>query len=255
MASIQGRKLPLSLPRRVICDLMDFSSPVPFIPIERRMKVAAVAEARAAAQPRPSWCAVFTKAFGIVAARRPELRRSYFSFPTPHLYEHPESLGMVAIERPVGDEQAVLFGQIRGPERHPLDELEAHLQRYKDAPLESIAAYRRTLRIASLPRLIRRLAWWHACHTSGARRAKYLGTFGVSVVAGQGASLLFLRSPLTTTLNYSPLETNGTMDVRLNFDHRVLDGGDAARALEELERVLCTDIVSELRYLRSLAAA
>lgn len=255
MASIQGKKLPLSLPRRVICDLMDMSRPVPFIPIERRIDVAAVAEARAAAQPRPSWCALFTKAFGIVAARRPELRRSYFSFPTPHLYEHPESLGMVAVERPIGDEQAVLFGQIRTPEKQPLDDLQAHLTRYKDAPLESIASYRRTLRIASLPRLIRRLAWWHACHTSGARRAKYLGTFGVSVVAGHGAALLFLRSPLTTTLNYSPMEADGRMSVRMNFDHRVLDGGDAARALEDLERVLGTDILSELRYLRSVAAA
>ena len=217
MGSMRGRKLPLSLPRRVICDLMDSSWPVPFIPIERRMSLATLAEARTAAQPRPGCVRLFVKAFGCVAGRRPELRRAYFSFPVPHLYEHPESLAMVAVERPVGEELAVLFGQIRGPERHPLDGLEEHLRRYKEAPLESIAAFRRTLRIAALPRLFRRLAWWHAYHTSGPRRAKYLGTFGVSAVSGQGASLLFLRSPLTTTLNYGPLEPDGSMIVRHEF--------------------------------------
>lgn len=255
MAATQGRNLPLSLPRRVICDLMDFSWAVPFIPIERRMSLSALAAARDLAMPRPGWCALFVKAFGSVAAQRPELRRAYFNLPIPHLYEHPESLAMVAVERPVGDEPGVLFGQIRAPERHPLDELEGHLQRYKDAPLESVASYRRTLRLAAMPRFIRRLAWWHAYHTSGRRRAKYLGTFGVSAVGGHGASLLFLRSPLTTTLNFGPLERDGNMTVRMNFDHRVFDGATAARALEDLERVLCTDILAELRYLQSAAAA
>jgi hypothetical protein len=250
----QGRKLPLSLPRRVICDLMDFSWPVPFIPVERRMALGELSAARDRAQPRAGWCALFVKAFGVVAARRPELRRAYFSFPIPHLYEHPESLGMVSVERPVGGELAVLFGQIRSPERHALDELEAHILRYKEAPLESIATYRRTLRIAGLPRLLRRIIWWHTYHTSGPRRAKYLGTFGVSAVGAQGASLLFLRSPLTTTLNYGPLEADGSMMVRMNFDHRVLDGAEAARALEELEQVLRTTILVELRYLQSAAA-
>ena len=38
--------------------------------------------------PRPSWCAIFTKAYAVVAARYPELRRAYLKFPFPRLYEH-----------------------------------------------------------------------------------------------------------------------------------------------------------------------
>jgi hypothetical protein len=250
-----GRNLPLSLPRRVICDLMDFSQSVPFIPIERCLSLREVAEAREAAQPRPGWCALFVKGLAAVAARVPELRRAYVPFPTPHLYEHPDNLAMAAIERPIGEDQAICFGQIRTPERQPLADIEAHLRRYKEAPVESIASYRRTLRIAALPWPLRRLAWWHAYHSSGARRARYFGTFGISTVAAHGASLLFLRSPLTATLNYSPIDRDGAMSVRLNFDHRVLDGGTAARALEELERVLRGDVLAELRYLRALGAA
>jgi hypothetical protein len=255
MAEPSGRNLPLSLPRRVICDLMDFSRPVPFIAIERRMRLAAVAEARQAAQPRPGWCAILMKAFAAVAARRAELRRAYFPYPWPHLYEHPQNIATVAVERPLGEEQTVFFGQVRTPERQPLEEIESHLHRYKEQPLESIGCYRRTLRVAALPRVLRRLMWWHAYHSSGRRRAKYLGTFGVSLVGGLGGSLLFLRSPLTATITGGVLDADGSMEVRLNFDHRVLDGGDAARALVETEHVLRGEILAELRYLRTAAAA
>ncbi len=53
-------------------------------------------------------------------------------------------------------------------------------------------------------------------------------------------------SPLTTTLNYSPFEMDGSIDVRLTYDHRVLDGAPVARAMAELENVLHEEIADEL---------
>lgn len=250
-----GRKLSLSLPRRFMCDLMQVAGDVPLIPIERPMQLAAVARARQAATPRPGWCALFIKAYARVADRRSELRRAYCSFPWPHFYEHPISIASVAIDRPHGDEDAVFIGHVRGPDRQPLVDLDRHLRRFKEAPVERVGIFRRTLFISSLPWPLRRLLWSYAYHVSGQRRAKMMGTFGISVVAGLGATLISLRSPLTTTLTYGPLNDDGTMSVRLFFDHRVLDGAAAARALEELEQVLNGDIVTELGYLRALDAA
>jgi hypothetical protein len=43
------------------------------------------------------------------------------------------------------------------------------------------------------------------------------------------------------------LSADGSLAVRLHFDHRVLDGAPVARALAELEDVLRTEIVAELR--------
>src|SRR5436309_2245890 len=120
MAHPIGRWLPLSLPRKFMCDLMYSARQVPIIPIQRTMHLAAVAAARQAAEPRPGWCAIFCKAFALVAMRRPELRRSYLPFPWPHLYEHPQSVANIAIERPWCGESAVMFGRIRGPENHSL---------------------------------------------------------------------------------------------------------------------------------------
>ena len=73
MSQPKGRNLALSLPRRFICDLLHFARRVPTVPVQRRMNVAAVVAARAASAPRPSWAAIFTKAYGFVCAARPEL--------------------------------------------------------------------------------------------------------------------------------------------------------------------------------------
>jgi hypothetical protein len=44
-------------------------------------------------------------------------------------------------------------------------------------------------------------------------------------------------------------DADGSTDVCLTFDHRVMDGGEIVRALDELESVLNTDIVIELNAL------
>ena len=65
------------------------------------------------------------------------------------------------------------------------------------------------------------------------------------MVASLGAGRHIL-SPLTTTINYGTLEPDGTLDVRLTYDHRVLDGATVARALAALEEVLHDEIRHEL---------
>jgi hypothetical protein len=72
-----GRTLPLSLPRRLICDVVHFAQQVPTVPVQRRMQLAAVAAARTEAQPRPGWCAVLRRGRPAGAAPRvPQLSLS-----------------------------------------------------------------------------------------------------------------------------------------------------------------------------------
>ncbi len=255
MSQPKGRNLVLSLPRRFICDLLHFARRVPSVPVQRRMNLAAVVEARAAAAPRPSWATLFTKAYGFVCAARPELRRCYLSFPRPHLYEHPTSVASVAVERRCGDEDAVLFGHVTAAETHSLAELDRRLKAFKELPLERVGAFRHALRISALPRPLRRLAWWFGLNVTGRKRAHFLGTYGVSTYSGLGAASLHPLSPLTTALNYGVIDAAGAVDVRLIYDHRVMDGATVARALQDLERVLQCEIVAELRYLRMVDAA
>jgi hypothetical protein len=189
---------------------------------------------------------VFTKAFALVARNRPELRRSYLAFPWPHLYEHAANVATVTVERRYGEEDAVFFVPIQKPELAPLAQIDARLRRCKRDPLHSIGAFRRFLVIGKLPRPLRRLLWWTALHCLGRKRANLLGTYGVTVYSGLGAASLHPLSVLTSTLNYGVIEPDGSVDVRLIYDHRVLDGATVARALAEVETVLNGPIVDEL---------
>ena len=238
MGEPRGRSLPLSPARRLIGDFLHAARKVPSVPVQRRMNIAPLVAARAQAEPRPSWCALFTKAFGMVAAARPELRRAYLTFPWPHLYEHPVSIASIAVERRIGDEDAVLFAQIRGPEHHTPEQLDSFIKDCKELPVERVGTFRRALRISRLPRFLRRFIWWLGLNSSGYKRARNLGTFGVSVYSGLGAEGLHPLSPLTTTLNYGVIGADGSVDVRIIYDHRVLDGSTVARALEDLEGIL-----------------
>jgi len=255
MDAQHGRCLPLSPPRRLVGDLLHFARKVPSIPVQRRINVAPLREARERVSGRPSWCAIFLKGYALVAARMPELRRAYLGWPWPHLYEHPFNIATVAISRDYQGEPGVFFAHFQSPERQGLAELEAHLRQFKEAPVWSIGLYRRALRISRLPRPLRRLLWWVGLNSSGPKRAKRMGTMGLSAYSGLGAESLHPLSPLTTTLNYGVIGADGAVDVRIVYDHRVLDGSTVARALAALDEVLSGDILAELRGLGQRRAA
>ncbi len=255
MSQPAGRNLPLSLPRRFISDLVHFAHQVPTVPVERRMNLAAVVAARRAARPRPAWPVIFAKAYSVVASARPELRRAYLKFPTPHLYEHPISVASIAVERRLGEEDAVFFAHVKNPEAYSLTELDEKLRQYKEEPIEALSSCRRVLLISRFPWPLRRMIWWVGLNTWGRKRAHYLGTFGISVYSGLGAASLHPLSPMTTTLNYGVIADDGSVDVRIVYDHRVLDGATVARALGDLERVLTREMVNELKSMRAANAA
>ena len=246
MASISGRRLALSLPRRFICDLLHASRQVPIITFERQVDLSPVLAARKQLTQPPSWAVLFAKSFSIVAAHRPELRRTYLPLPWPHLWEADESIASIAIEREYQGERGVFFGMFKTPNDKPLAEFAVKLQEWKTRPLEEIAIFRRLLRYSRLPLLVRRFLWWSAVSWSGKVKARNFGTFGISLTGASGATATNLIGPVTTALNCGIIQPDGSVDVRLHFDHRVLDGMLAARALQELEDVLNHEIVAEL---------
>src|SRR5947207_3307817 len=117
MPQASGRSIPLSLPRRLIGDLLYFARKLPSVPVQRRLLLDRVRLARERAAARPSWCAIFLKAYGLVAAELPELRRAYLPWPWPHLYEHAVNVASVAIGRAYRGEPAVFPAHFLQPER------------------------------------------------------------------------------------------------------------------------------------------
>jgi hypothetical protein len=245
--------LRLSIARRVVCDLVHFAHKVPTVPVQRVVDASRVAAARERLRVRVGWAAIFTKALSLVARKMPELRRAYVDLPVARLYQHPHSVASVAVEREYEGELGVFFAYIPQTEKMPLPELEATLRRYKEAPVEDVFGF--SVRFYRMPRLIRRFLWWYILNFRGARKAQFLGTFGVSVYSSLGAESLHPLSPLSTTLNYGVIGADGRVPVRIVYDHRVMDGAMVARALEELENVLNAEILQELTTLLGSGAA
>lgn len=246
---LRGKTIPLSLPRRFVCDLLSFAKQVPSIAMQKKLQLGELVEARARRSSRISWCAIFLKAYATVAAARPELRRAYLSFPWGRLYEHPENVASFSLEREYEGENAVFFARVPRPEEMSLVALDKLVRRHKQAKVESVTSYRQALLLSRLPLPLRRFIWWLGLCTDGMYRAHFFGTFAISVVASLGAASLKILSPLTTTLNYGTFEPDGSIDVRLTYDHRVMDGATVARAMGHLDKVLRTQILEELQAL------
>ncbi|ACP25354.1 hypothetical protein NGR_c15880 [Sinorhizobium fredii NGR234] len=242
---MRGRALKLSGPRRLVGDLMRFSIRVPRVTVQRQMHLGPLLQARMSQQSRPSWTVLFLKGYALLSLETPELRQAYVKLPRPQLYEYPESIASVAHERELGGERAVLLSLIKAPERRSIAELAALIEAARTRPVMEVKEFRRALKIARLPAPIRWLLMWLGLNL-GRPRGRHFGTFQLSVYSGLGAESLNPLTPLTTIFNYGPIDDQGTVTVRIHYDHRVMDGANVARALERFERILNGEIAAEV---------
>jgi hypothetical protein len=247
MHELKGSILPITGPRRFVIDLVHFAKRVPSTPVSRLVNVSALLVPRDEHPSRPSWSLLFMKAYALVGANHPPLRRALLEFPWPRIYEHPWMNCALAIERSYLGEHGVFVGLFRAPEQQSIGQLQDALLWYKHQPLEKVGVYRLALRVSRAPKVVRRLLWWSTLNISGFKRAKRFGTFGLTSYGALGAESLHPISPLTTTLTFGPISDAGDVNVKLIYDHRVLDGAYVARRLGDIENVLNSEILNELR--------
>lgn len=242
---MRGRAIRLSPVRVITCDFLRYAKEIPSVPVQRRMNLRKTVAAREANLFRPSWAALFTKAYALTAAEFPELRRAYVKFPWPHLYEFPRSVANITVEREYQGEKGIFMLRLDNPEKMDLHEIHRVLRSAKELPVDHIPEFRRVLLFSRIPWPIRPMLWWLGLNV-GRGRGKFFGTFTLSVYSSLGAESLHPLTPSTTALNYGIIEPDGTVNVRIVYDHRVMDGATVARALERLESILCGEIVREL---------
>ena len=204
--------------------------------------------ARAACKERPRWTAIFAKAYALMAREFPEFRRAYVKLPWPHLYEYPQSNATIIVERDYRGEPGLFPSRSRSRRASRCARSGGQLEHGSTAPVEDIKDFRRTMNFARLPKPIRRAFWW-ICLNWGRQRGNYFGTFGVSVYSALNAESLHPLSPLTSLLNYGVMSADGVLDVRIIYDHRVMNGATVARALGRLEEILNSVILEEVQSL------
>ena len=130
---MRGTVRKISVPRRLVADLMHASIRVPFVSLARPLNIRGLLEARAQAAQPPGWAAIFVKAFALVAKSEPVLRTLYVKWPWPGFYELPRSVAMVAIARVENGEDCVLPQKVTAPEEMPLTEVDTLIRHAKEA--------------------------------------------------------------------------------------------------------------------------
>ncbi|RTM08557.1 MAG: acyltransferase [Bradyrhizobiaceae bacterium] len=243
---MRGKPKNISLPRRLICDLMHASMDVPFVSLSRSLNIRPLLEARAGAMAPAGWAAIFVKAFALVARDEPILRTVYAKWPRPMLYELPKSVALVAIARVEAGEECVMPQRIAAPEAMALAAVDAEIRRGKTAPLEDVPMFRKIMRATRLPWPLRRLSWAIGLNF-GRQRGNWFGSFAVSSVAAYGGGELHPVTPGPFIVSYGVVEPDQTIHVVIRWDHRVTDAAPIARVLTRLEQVLNTEIAAELR--------
>jgi hypothetical protein len=248
-----GRNIRLPKSRRLVVDLLTYSKRVPSQAVTRYCNVKEVAELRDKVSPKISWPALFMKAYAIMSARRPELRRLYMKWPWGYFYEHPYTIGRMTVSRQVDGDDWVLFARFVKPEEMSLTDLHNLIIETRDLPVDKIERFRQQIWFAGMPTFLRRIGWWVTLNVSGYMRATRFGTFGLTTISSMGA--ISIHPPCTgaTTFTFGPVAKDGTVRVTMVYDHRNLDGAPIANFLRELEETINSEVVAELKAMQSAA--
>jgi hypothetical protein len=243
-AKSRYRSVPLH--RRWVNDIIHFGKKSHVIGCNWRINLAPAVAARATRQPIIGWTAMWVKALALASQRYPELRTAYLPFPWARLYVHADCVCTVAIERTWQGASAVFFDQIRQADATSLTDLDHWLRRLKQEPVESFSGFRRIIRFARPPVLVRRLIWSLLLYWSGPLRAQYIGTCALDPFP-TGGSVTQSATPISFLLYYGLVAPNGDTQVQVLFDHRVMDGIDAYRIVRSIETTLNREIAAELK--------
>ncbi len=87
---------------------------------------------------------------------------------------------------------------------------------------------------------------WIWLNWMGDRRARKMGTFGITTVGSRGTVIQDPPGMLTSTMTYGPFDESGKCRVTIAYDHRLMDGWYIAQVLEELEKMLNGAIAEEV---------
>ncbi len=191
--------------------------------------------------------AILLKAIAIAQRAHPDSRTA--SLPWGRTVTFNDIVAGFTVERFVDEQPAVFFGAIKNPDTKSVEEIASELKLYSDSDMSSLEHLDRQDNFSKMPWLLRRLILWVGMRYP-AVRLKYLGaTFGLSSIGKWGAKALIPPCVSTSTFGIGEIEQRAVvrdgkivvrpmMTLTLNFDHRMIDGGPAARFVNDVKRLL-----------------
>ncbi|GAA1522142.1 2-oxo acid dehydrogenase subunit E2 [Sphaerisporangium rubeum] len=197
---------------------------------------------------RYSITAYVLHAAGRVLARHPDANAAIAGRVRPRIARYPFVNGKVALDRTLGGQRVVLGAVIPGLHEAALADVQAHLARVRDGDPETLPDFAGVRRLHQAPWLTGRARFRKAAR-SLVLRPHLTGTFAVTSLGHRAVDAFHSVGGTTTTFGVGRITDRvvvrdgapavaPVMRLSLSFDHRVIDGAEAADVLTEVKQAL-----------------
>jgi pyruvate/2-oxoglutarate dehydrogenase complex dihydrolipoamide acyltransferase (E2) component len=181
---------------------------------------------------------------GRVLAAHPEANAAMTGGLWPKVARFPSVAGKLALDRRIGGKRVVLAAVLPGLENAGLDAIQDQVEHYRDGDPDTMPEFAGARKLHSLPALIGRVAYRKVVRPL-AGRARVLGTFSVTSLGHRPVDGFHSVGGTTITLGVGRIAERAvvvdgevavvpTFRLSLAFDHRVIDGAEAADVLADL---------------------
>jgi pyruvate/2-oxoglutarate dehydrogenase complex dihydrolipoamide acyltransferase (E2) component len=158
--------------------------------------------------------------------------------------------GKLTLDRTLSGQRVVLAAVLAGLERATLDEIQATVDHYREGDAATLPEFAGTRALHRLPAPVARLAYRRVARPVD-RRAAVRGTFSVTSLGHRPVDGFHSVGGTTITLGVGQIverpvvrggavTTAPVLRLSLTFDHRVIDGAEAADVLADLRTALET---------------
>ncbi|MFE0178060.1 2-oxo acid dehydrogenase subunit E2 [Streptomyces sp. NPDC059002] len=163
----------------------------------------------------------------------------------PRVAEYPSVNGKLALDATLSGRRVVLSAVFPGLERADLDEIQDQVDHYRNADFDALPEFAGVRALHKVPRWLGGRLFRRTVGPLSAR-AERLGTFSVSSLGHRPVDGFHSVGGTTVTLGVGritdrPVVRDGevviapVMRLSLTFDHRVIDGAEAADVLGEIK--------------------
>jgi pyruvate/2-oxoglutarate dehydrogenase complex dihydrolipoamide acyltransferase (E2) component len=163
----------------------------------------------------------------------------------PRVTRHEAANGKLTLDKQLDGKRVVLSAVLRDLHTATLDDIQRQVDHYRDGDPGRMPEFAAVRTLQRLPWPIRQLAF-RAATRPLSRRQHRMGTFAVTSLGHRPVDGFHSLGGTTTTLGLGrvtdrPVACDGTvavapvMRLNLSFDHRVIDGAEAADVLGEIK--------------------
>jgi hypothetical protein len=180
-----------------------------------------------------------------VLSAHPEANAAIRGHIRPRVARYRPVHGKLTLDKTLGGQRVVLSTVLRDLQHSDLDRIQRQINRFRDGDADTMPEFGPVRQLDRLPVAIGGLAF-RAGVRPLARRATFMGTFAVTSLGHRPVDSFFSVGGTTITLGVGrtlerPVARDGqvmiapTMRLSLTFDHRVIDGAEAADVLAEIK--------------------